>query len=116
MLPLLIIVATLATVGIVTYLLVQTNNTEKLNTKTKTNNGSLIPPNGAYLTSSTYCEKNSDCVAVPNPNNSCYKAYFNIYAQAEIEAYRNHDGFMIQDCPYYGPAVCLNHICTGQKN
>lgn len=124
-LPLLIIIATLAVVGVVGYGVIQTRDVDQqqiannstiqnINQVTNSSTNTPVPPNNSYLTSSTYCEKDSDCIAVPNPNNNCYKAYFNIYATDEIEAYKAQDRFMIQDCPYYGPAICLNHVCAGK--
>ncbi|MFA5107282.1 MAG: head GIN domain-containing protein [Patescibacteria group bacterium] len=91
-----------------------TNTNINSNTNTAANVNYLPPPSSAYANNPKYCEKTSDCIAVDHPLNHCYKAYYNIYAQTEIEAYRNQTGAMILDCPFFGPAICENNVCTGQ--
>ncbi len=71
-------------------------------------------PSDAYRNNPRYCEQTADCVAVPHPANSCYKAYYNIYAENEIEAYKNQTGAVREDCPFNGPALCENNVCIGR--
>ncbi len=89
---------------------------ETTNTTEQNVNGQVSePPNDKYEDNPQYCEQDNDCIAVDNPNNPCYKAYFNIYAAEEIEAYKNQTGMMKQDCPYNGLAVCVDNQCISQK-
>ncbi|MDP3965157.1 MAG: head GIN domain-containing protein [bacterium] len=69
-------------------------------------------PSEAYA-DTRYCEKDNDCLAVEHPSNICYKAYYNIYAEDEIETYQNQTDAIVQDCPYFGPAVCRDNTCQG---
>lgn len=61
------------------------------------------------------CEIDMDCVAIPHPANACYKGYFNKNAIEAIDAYREQEGMMVQDCPDMGAPVCINKICTAKK-
>lgn len=62
-----------------------------------------------------FCESDKDCVAISNPNNECYKEYFNKNATEAIAEYRSQEGMMVQDCPEFGGPVCINNKCTGSK-
>jgi len=61
------------------------------------------------------CENDMDCVAIPHPSNACYKAYYNKNNTVAIDAYRARDEVMVQDCPEFGPPVCMNNVCTEKK-
>lgn len=60
------------------------------------------------------CTQDSDCVAISNPSNACYKSYFHKDDVAAIEQFKKTQTTMIQDCPLYGPAVCRDYICQAE--
>lgn len=60
------------------------------------------------------CTQDSDCVAINNPSNACYKAYFHKNDLAAIEQFKKTKNMMIQDCPQYGPAVCKDNKCQAE--
>ncbi len=60
------------------------------------------------------CSQDSDCVAIANPSNACYKSYFNKNDLAGMELFKKTRNIMIQDCPQYGPAVCKNNTCQAE--
>lgn len=60
------------------------------------------------------CNQAEDCVAINNPSNPCYKAYFNKDSTDAIEEYKNTKNMMKQDCPQFGPAVCLDNKCQAE--
>ncbi len=66
-------------------------------------------------TNFNYCQTNNDCIAIPNPSNSCYFGYFNKNASKAIEEFENNPKIMNQDCPKFGNVYCNNNKCTADK-
>ena len=62
-----------------------------------------------------YCQTADDCLAVPNPGNGCYFAYFNKNATEAIEEFKNDKKMMLQDCPQFGDVYCKDNKCTADR-
>ncbi len=66
---------------------------------------------------SSYCEKDSDCIAVKNPSNGCYYGYFNKDATDAINEFTNNPKPMVMDCPTWSEVYCdSDNTCTADRD